>query len=263
MVFFVLTIACGFAMAQGLGLDVGVEFTLDDQINELTDEHDRGYVLTPTVEYTNSFGDLDLYIDFEYPIGFGYDDEEIHQTPYLEEEVGYNLYFGAASTLSLIVNNQNNFYLSPDVGDNANKIDGIVEPSVKFTQGFNFGDLYAQLGFPIDYLTEIKDGDMGLHSYLLLGFGHPSGFGAELTFNYDLSPDAEYAGTELLVTYEKDAIYAEVDVETNKDFDAFKITPEFDYSFNAFTFWANVEFDNVGGEGDIIISPTIGVKYSL
>jgi hypothetical protein len=257
--FLVLTIACGFVMAEGLGIDAGVDFTFED----VTDVSDSAYILNPTVEYTNSFGALDLYIDLEYPIKFGTADEELYQEPYLEEELGYNLSFGAASTLSLILNNQNNFYLSPDAGD-TNKIDGLLEPSVKFTQSFNFGDLYAQVGFPIGYVSQIKDADITIASKLLLGFGHSSGFGAEITLNYGLSPDAEYGETELLLSYERDAIYAEVDVVVeNKDFDSISITPEFDYSINAITLWASIAFDGIGSDGDVVISPTVGVKYSF
>jgi hypothetical protein len=258
--FLVLTIACGFVMAEGLGIDAGVDFTFED----VTDVGDSAYILKPTVEYTNSFGALDLYIDLEYPIKFGTEDEELYQEPYLEEEVGYNLFFGAASTLSLILNNQNTFYLSPDVGDGNNKFIGTLEPSVKFNQGFNFGDLYAQLGFPIGYLPEADGGDIPIASKLILGFGHSSGFGAEITLNYGLSPDAEYGKTELLLSYERDAIYAELDVVVaDKDFNSISITPEFDYSINAITLWASIAFDGIGSDGDIVISPTVGVKYSF
>jgi hypothetical protein len=259
MVFFVLTIACGFVMAEGLGLDVGVDFTFVD----VTDVGDSSYLLTPNVEYANSFGDVDVDIYFEYPVGFGTEDEEISQQPYLEEEVGYNLSLGEASTLSFILNNNNTFLLSPELPDGFNKLLGTVEPSVLFNQAFGFGDLYAQVGFPIDYLPEAENGDIGIGSYLLLGFAHGSGFGAELTFNLALSPDSEYAETELLLSYERDAIYAGLDVVADKEFKVFTITPEFDYSINALTLWANVELDGIGSDGDVIISPTVGVKYSF
>jgi hypothetical protein len=257
-VLFVLTIACGFAAAEGLGIDAGVNFKLED----VTDVADSAYVLTPTVEYSNSFGAIDVYVDLEYPIGFGYADEKIHQDPYLEEELGYNLFLGSASTLSFILNNNNTLRLSPELPDGFNKIVGTVEPSIKFNQGFNFGDLYAQAGFPIDYLGEAEDDDIGIGSYLLLGFGHSSGFGAEVTFNLALSPESEYTETGLLLSYERDAIYAEIEVVADKEFKGFTITPEFDYSFNAFTLWASVEFVKFE-DVDMIISPTVGVKYSF
>jgi hypothetical protein len=256
-VLFVLTIACSFVMAEGLGLEVGADFTLVD----VTDVFDSAYVLTPHAEYANSFGAIDLDIYLEYPVGFGTADEELYQTPYLEEEVGYNLSLGAASTLYLFLNNSNNFYLSPDI-EETNKLDGSLEPGVKFTQAFGFGDLYAQAGFPIGYLSQVKEADITIDSSLLLGFAHGSGFGAELTFNLALSPESEYTGTELLFSYETGAIYAEVDIVTDKEFSSYTVTPEFEYSLNALTLWADIEFAGIG-EDDIIISPTVGVKYSF
>jgi hypothetical protein len=262
-VLFVLTIACSFVMAEGLGLEVGADFTLAD----VTDVFDSSYILTPHAEYANSFGAIDVDVYLEYPVGFGTADEELYQTPYLEEEMGYKLSLGAASTLSLILNNSNNFYLSPDIEETpgveeTNKLDGSLEPGVKFNQTFGFGDLYAQAGFPIGYLSQEKDADITIDSYLLLGFAHGSGFGAELTFNLALSPEGEYTETELLFSYEADAIYAELDIVTDKEFSSYTVTPEVEYSLNALTLWADIEFAGIG-EDDIIISPTVGVKYSF
>jgi hypothetical protein len=253
---FVLAFVCGFAAAEGIGLEAGAEVGFNE-----VNEESNFISITPYVAYENSFGDIDVFAELDYEIDL---QDEVGQTLYLEEELGYNLGLGAASTLSFIVNNQNNIFVAPDAGSGFNKFDGVVEPSVKFNQAFGFGDLYAQLGFPIGYISQVKDADISVDSYVLLGFGHGSGFGVELTLNYALSPEGGYGDTELLLFYENDTIYGEVDIVAHEKFDGgYTITPEFDYKFNAFTFWVNAEFAGIASDTDVVISPAIGVSYSF
>jgi hypothetical protein len=255
LAFFVLAFVCGFAAAEGIGLEAGAEVGFNGVNAE------GSFVsITPYAAYENSFGDIDVFAELDYTIAL---EDEVDQTLYLEEEVGYNLGLSAASTLSFIVNNRNNIFVAPDFGSAVNKFDGFVEPSVKFNQAFDFGDIYAQLGFPIGYISQIKDADISVDSYVLLGFGHGSGFGVELILGYGLSPEAGYGDTELLLFYENDTIYGEVDIVANSEFNGYTITPEFDYKFNAFTFWANAEFAGIGSDTDVVISPAIGVSYSF
>jgi hypothetical protein len=255
--FLLLTVTGFFVMAEGIGIDAGVRVDFSEVNLE------GNPLITPSIEYGNSFGDIDVYADAEYGIDLA---EEIGQTLYLEEELGYNLSLGEASTLSIIVNNQNNIYVAPALDSITEKIfnafDGTLEPSVLFIQGLDFGDLYAQVGFPIGYVHQIKDEETAIGSYLTLGVAAAFGLGAELTLNLDLSPEAQYGETGLLISYEQETFYAELAITADSEFAYFTIAPEFEYYLNQFTIYAGLELGNIGGD-DIGVSPFIGAKCSF
>jgi hypothetical protein len=251
---------CSFAAAQedgGIGLTPKLEVGFGDVAEEAV------ISLSPGVEFEKAFGDFDVFAELDYTIAL--EDPDAVHTVHDEIELGYNLSFAGTSVLSFIVYNENDFQLSPELPDGMTHF-GTLEPSLKFTQTLGFGDLYAQLGFPIDYLTGVKDADIGISSYLTLGWASTFGLGVELTPNLAISPDSEYAGFDILVSYETGPIYAEVEVNLPKEIDAegITITPQVEYAFNAFTFYVNSEFGNIGvEEGDVSISPALGVKYSF
>jgi hypothetical protein len=253
-------VLCGvvnfFAGAEPIGLTAGLEFGLGDVADTVV------FGITPEIEYENSFGDFDLYADASYTAAFP-EDDSTHDF-YLELEAGYNLSFGA-STLSFILNNANDFHAAPDWGDDVNTVGGTLEPAVKYAYTFGFGDLFLRLGFPIEYVHQgvfTDDDEVGVATKLVLGMEDVFGFGAEVTLNFGLSPDAEYGETEFLVTYENGPFYGEVDIIAAQDFDSVSITPEFDYTIkDVFTIYANIEFGNIGGEGDVSVTPAIGVQY--
>jgi hypothetical protein len=250
---------CSFAMAQeedGIGLTPKVEVGFGDVAAEAV------ISLSPGVEYEKSFGDLDVFAELDYLLTLA-DPDATHDI-YLEVELGYNLSLGDASVLSFIVNNTNDFRLSPELAAGTTH-NGTLEPSVKFTQTLGFGDISAQAGFPIGYLTGEEDADPSIDAYLTLGWASTFGLGVELTPNLALSPESDYAGFDILVSYETGLIYAEVEVNLPKEIDVsgITVTPEFDYSFNAFTFYIKSEFGGIGTDGDISVSPAIGAKYSF
>jgi hypothetical protein len=77
---------------------------------------------------------------------------------------------------------------------------------------------------------------------------------------------AGYSGFETIISFEREPIYFEVEVIIPKEIsdEGATITPEFDFSFGNFTFYAKCEFAGVGiSGGDAVISPGIGVKYSF
>jgi hypothetical protein len=246
-----------FAGAEPIGLTAGLEAGFGNVADEAV------FGITPEIEYENSFGDFDVYADASYTAAFE-EDDTAHDF-YLELEAAYNLSLGDSSVLSFILNNANDFHVAPDWGADMNTVGGTLEPALKFTQTFGFGDLFLQLGFPIEYVHHgvfNDDDETGVASKLVLGLASEFGFGAELTLNYALSPDAEYGETELLLSYENGAFYCEADIVAAQDFDVFAITPELDYSINdAFTVYVNAEFGNIGGEGDVSVTPALGVKY--
>ncbi|MDR1279119.1 MAG: hypothetical protein LBK02_10240 [Treponema sp.] len=253
--FLVLVLACGFLAAQeedeGTGLSAGLELGL----NNATSDDGRSVYLMPNVVYEKSFDDLDVFVEGDYTIEFDGENETI-QTFYLEEELGYNLHFGDASTLTLILNNTLTFNLGTGQTINLAE-DGTLDPALKFTQGFDFGDLYGQIGFPVAYPAA------GFGLEFIVGYAAAFGLGAELTCNYGVEPDAEYSETSLLLSYENGPIYGEVEVAADGEFKVWTITPEFDYSIGSFTVYVGAELGELGSDEDFVFSPFLGVSYSF
>ncbi|GHT63873.1 hypothetical protein FACS1894110_02470 [Spirochaetia bacterium] len=233
--------------AAGIGLSAGVEFGLGDVVDKVV------FSLAPQITYENSFldGALDVFAEGIYAFAF---DDEVGMEASLEEELGYNFFPGSASTLSIIVNNLNEFVLTPD---EAKGVSGTFTPGVKYTHALGFGDLYGRTGLPVEYA------DFGLGLDLTAGMAAAFGFGAELTAHIALYPDPDYAGLDLILSYEAGNIYAEVEIDTGKDFRDIVIIPEFDYSFKALTFWVKAELGNINADAPVSFTPAIGVKYSF
>jgi hypothetical protein len=253
-----LTLVTGFVPAQeeedgGIGLTAGLEFG----ISGINIEDDKTPYITPGIAYENSFGNLDLAVGLEYTFNFT---DGVPQSLFAEEEVAYNLSLGDIHTLTFTLHNENDIFTAaqdPFTFGDANGDGSIFEPSVTYTLGLSAGDLYATAGLPVTYLDETA-----LGTYGTLGFGFSFGLGLEATFNFGINPDAEYAGTDFLVSYDHDLFHAEVEVNADKEFTTFTVTPEFDYFFKNFTFFVKAEFADIGGE-QVAVTPALGVTYSF
>jgi hypothetical protein len=169
---------------------------------------------------------------------------------------------GEASVLSFILNNNNTFQLAPELDSSAETHEGVIEPSLLFTQTLGFGDLYAQLGFPINYLTGVKD-ESSVDTYLTLGWASTFGLGLELTGTYNIDPDSEMSEWGMLISYEKAFFYGEVEFVTDKEFKSIGVNPEIDISLNAWTFIVRAEIGKEDGVDDASFVPFIGAKYSF
>jgi hypothetical protein len=249
---------------DGIGLTVGLEFGVEN-VNEGNGGSKDPY-LSPMLIYEKSFldGALDLYAELDYFFYFNKVGGDFRQELYFDLSLGYNLSLGNASTLSFILENEFDRFIIAPSPSGSNSITGIFTPAVKFNQEFDFGDLYAQLGAPITYMQYEKNADLGVGLDLTLGWASTFGLGIELIEHNSITPDAGYTGLDLIISYETGPIYFEVEIDTYKDMDAgITIIPDFEYSFKAFTFYANCTFDYVGSKGDIEISPAIGVKFSF
>jgi hypothetical protein len=248
---------CSFAAAQedgGIGLTPKLEVGFGNVAEEAV------ISLSPGVEFEKSFGDLDVSAELDYIITL--EDPDTTHELYAEIEVGYNFSFGEASVLSVSVNNTNEtIKIAPEPEDAAYH-NGELDPSLKFTQTLGFGDLSGQIGFPIAYLTGVKDADAEIGAYLTLGWASSFGLGLEVTGNLALSPESEYTETGILISYEKDLFYGEVEITADKEFKTFGITPEVDISIAAWTFYVKAEI-GIPDEGDTKFSPAIGAKYSF
>lgn len=252
-----LLLTCGFAAAQeeeGLGLSAGVELGFGDVAAETV------FRIMPLLAYEHSFleGALDVSAEIDYTVTF---EDETPQDVYAEENIGYNLSLNDVSTLTFGLHNENNFSTAPEFGD-AVEDGSIFEPSVSYSLTLNGGDsgeLAFTLGFPIGYLPDVTYG-----TYVTAGYLFPFGLGFEATANLDFSPDAGYSETNLVISYaHADLFTAEVEVDADGEFKVYTISPYFEWYFGSLTVWAGVDFENIGGEGSVGVSPYIGVSYSF
>ena len=271
--FLVLILAAGFVAAQDLGLTAGLEFGIGN-VNKANDDDMYPYLM-PMVIYENAFldGALDLYAELDYTFGFtkaiNEDGKEVlPQSLYFDFMLGYNLSLGSASTLSFILENEfDEFIFSPRYKE-SNNLTGIFTPAVKFNQEFGFGDLYAKIGVPITYVQYYKDADAVIGLDFTAGWNSAFGLGIETIFYTQIAPSdgAGYLGLEAIVSYETGPLYFELDtcVPGKISEEGLTITPEVDYTFGNFTFYAFFEFAGMGIDGGkVSITPALGVKYSF
>jgi len=279
LLFFLLVMAlcASFAAAgdetedESIGLSVGLEFGIQN-VSEANDG-EMGPYLMPMLIYEDSFleGALDVYAELDYTFGFTQEPDdngnEVNpQSLYVDLMVGYNLGLGSASTLSFILENEfDELTIAPRYKE-SNALTGIFTPAVKFNQELDIGDLFAQIGAPITYIQYDKDADTAIGLDFTFGWNSTFGLGIEAKICTLLVPgdDAGYTGIEATVSYETGPVYFEVEAIIPGEIsgEGVTITPEFDYSFKNFTFYVKSEFAGIGvSEGDVIISPALGVKY--
>jgi len=282
--FLFLALIAGFAAADDIGLSAGLEFGIigvnDDPI---------GPYLDVIVGYENSF--LDEALDISASLLYDFDltkdadpDGKIPQFMSLDFVASYHLGVGDSSTLSLILEDQNDFILVPKVND---AVLGIIKPGIGFNQGLDIGDLYAQLDFPILYAYYGLEKN---HTYsgldITLGWASAFGLGLEAGGHVLLSPSDKFGnetlsgftGLSFTASYESGPIYADIAATftlKNKEFAPYSyfdtlagsgvsITPSFSYSFDfGLTAYVYCIFDGIGLDGDVGITPAIGFTYSF
>ena len=271
--FLVLVLTAGFTAAQDVGLTVGLEFGIGN-VNKAYGGDMEPYLM-PMLIYENAFLDdaLDIYAELDYTLGLTNTPDEdgkdvLPQSLYVDLSIGYNLSLGDVSTLSFILENEfDELIISPSSKD-LNNLTGIFTPAVKYTHGFDFGDLYAQVGVPITYVQEYKDADTIVGLDYTAGWNSTFGLGIETIFYTQVAPSdgAGYTGFETTVSYENEAVYCELNAYFPSDTKAegITITPEFDYSFGSLTAYLFIEFAGIGTDGgEVVITPAVGVKYSF
>jgi hypothetical protein len=210
--------------------------------------------LMPNVAFERSFGRLDVFGELDYMVF----DDPIGQELADEVEVGYNLPLSEAGTLSFFLNNQNTFFLAPELEEGTTH-EGMLEPA---THTLRPGDFGAKAGLPFDYLTGIED-ETALGTYLTLGWASNFGLGIELTGNFALAPEGDFAGWGFLASYEKGRFYDEVEVNTGKEFTDWEILPEIDVTMGSFMFTVRAEIYKADGDGDWELKPFVGVGYQF
>jgi hypothetical protein len=241
--------------AEGIGLTVGLEAGFGNVVEEAV------FSIMPNVAYENSFGDFDVSAEIDYTATFS---DPAEHGLYIEEEIGYNLGLIENGTLSIILNNSNELRLKPELEDGETH-KGTFEPSLKWTQGLGFGDLWLQIGFPIDYLTGIKD-ETAVGLGAAFGWDSTFGLGVEFDLDFTLDPDSDLAGYGLLLSYDGGLIYGEVGFTADKEFKEFGVTPDIEVNLDVpngvLTIYANAEIIKAEDE-DPQFTPAIGVSYSF
>jgi hypothetical protein len=155
--------------------------------------------------------------------------------------------------------------LKPELGDGETHA-GTFEPSLQWTQGLGFGDLWLQVGLPIDYLTGVKD-ETALGLNTTVGWDSTFGLAAEFALHFAIDPESEFTGLGFTLSYDYQGfIYGEVAFDAfygDKEFFGFGISPEVDVNLNALTIYAKAEIGKAKDADDPSITPAIGVKYSF
>jgi len=271
----VMVLAAGFAAAgdEGIGLSAGLEFGVEN-VNKANDGKKNPYLM-PMLIYENSFLDetLNVYAELNYTFGFTKEPDdngnEVNpQSIYNDLMICYNLSLGDISTLSYILENEFDKLIIFPRYKEINALTGIFTPAVKFNRKLDIGDLYTQIGAPITYAQYDKDADTT--TGLDFTFGWNSAFGLKIKTKICTLPvsadDTVYTGFETTVSYETGPVYIEVEtvVPQKRSEEGITVTPEIDCSFGNFTFYVKGEFTGIGmSEGDVIISPALGIKYSF
>ena len=259
-----LTLLTGFVFAEDIGLTAGLEFGVVN-IGE-GDGFEKQPYLMPNLVYENAFLDeaLDVYAELDYSFGFNKNGGD--SFPMLLEfdlALGYNLKLGSASTLSFLLEDYWAFCLSPEVIEPDLPYFMELYPGVKFNQGFDFGDIYAKLEFPL-YFFGYKDADLACDIWFTAGFKSNVGFGIYITEKFGIKPEAEHHAIRVVPSFEYGPIYAELKTDLIGSDDFFlNLTPKVNYNFNAFNFYVKCEFDFIGTDGDIWITPALGATFSF
>ena len=253
-----LCLAFGFVGAQDSELEVGMEYSQFFIWRYLSE----GGTINPSLKYENSFGDFDIMAKGSLLLPT---DGDVFYFS-LEGEVAYNLLVGPGK-LVFLLNSENSV---PVISEMFENLIGYFRPSVKYSQDLSFGTLFGKVGLNMLYFS--TDSFMNSsYIYGTLGYGN-QGFGAEVTYNYLVDPDAFFTGINFLFDYENEQFYAGVtlntkfdfhgfSVDTNSDFDSFSISPEVKLYISNFTIWASVDVLNVGSKyGAVVFYPTLGVS---
>jgi hypothetical protein len=274
----VLLLAVNFAIIadenEGIGLYFGLEAGVEN-VNKVNEEIREPYLM-PMIIYDRSFFDdaLDVYTELDYTFSYYKEREpngrkEVYpQSLYFDLLFAYNMGLGGASTLSFILENEFDEIIIAPIDKKGNNITGIFTPAVKYTQEFDFGDIYAKAGLPIVYIQEYKEADTQVGLDFTLGWNSAFGLVLEAKALTLLVPGEGrgYLGLEALASYEMDTMYFEVFAEIPKEISwwGITLTPRFEYYLGNFTFYAYCEFAGIGVDGGgLRISPALGVKFSF
>ena len=292
ILFLVIFLAGGVVMAQIPGLSLGGELGILDDFGDYMDLGDRIYV-RPMVSYENNslVQGLELYAEMGTPFWFapkfwlGFD---------LDLKVGYGLYlspisrlnFGLESLILIPVNNNRQAVYTPL----AEKIDPLMAqyfaavdpiswliPSIRFTQGFDFGEIYGEITMPFLLVEKFLDPFDIFYFNITGGIETPMGLGASLTISnafFDYTDNELFYSLGLKVYYNSGPLYAGMGMliptyEDRMKYWGMIFTPEFAYDvrsnlsiFGKLPIYGFLAKTTEGGR-KLSMGMVFGVKYSL
>jgi hypothetical protein len=265
--FFLALIVATSAMAHGShgspggdssGLSAGLEFGLDIHPHDDGDDDEHGIEVAPnaavSLSYSEGFFDDKLEFDialsyifnfkkghFELEHEYDYaplrlpDEDFFQQVLCLNAGLAYSFDLTYFTTLSLILENDTDFYLSPKIGEN--NIEGELKPGIKWNWNTGFGDIYVRYDVPLKYVSFFKEEVFGVGSDVSLGWQSKFGLGVDFIGRFLLSPESGFDGVDAIISYE--------------------------LPVKNFTFYITCEFEGIGSEEGICIVPAIGFRYSF
>ena len=267
---------------EGIGFTVGTDFSIDG-VNKPNGE-DMSPNLMPYIVFERSFldGVLYLYTELDYTIGLTKDDGEIPNELFFLISLSYNLNLGESSILTFSLENENGFvFLPKDEVDFKDRIYGTLKPGIAFNQYIErFGNLYAQVDALVKYAQGWGETVIPIGLDFSAGWKSTFGLGLKAKVHTLLAPKdikEGYTGLDISVSYGNGPISAGVEAriasekdKTSSFFGGSKtksgiaIAPSFEYTFDfGFSVSASCAFGGIGGNGDITISPSLGVAYSF
>jgi hypothetical protein len=266
-------------------INLGLAAGLDDLANM---SRSPALTLKPALAYFGNFGDFDLYLGAFYTLIFT--DPPPPPLPLqrggLQETLGYNFLLGGSATLTVTLDNDNQFNFT---GDENVPVDGgfycmfaNLEPSLTFTQDLSYGDVTAAIGLPVDYsdfinravIEDFGGANLGVDAYLTLGYNTSFGLGVQVTPRVWIRPDPEYGETELTLTWTAQSFYLSLTVSADALFREWDVEPYLAYTYKNWTFTGTVLFEGIGrtgtgnalvdaesGNSRMVITPSLGVRY--
>jgi len=272
----------GFVAAQeDIGVTVGMEVGVGN-INK-ANGGDMWPYIKPTVSYFHSFldGKVGVYAELDYTFGFvkepDYEWKKVFpQSLSFDTNVSYNLGLSSTSMLTFYLENNNeNIMIAPDIGYDSvqDRIDGVLKPSVQFSQKLEFGGILAKLGSPIYYLKRGYKGDLPIGLSIAFGWKSPFGLavGAELLVALTPSVFHGYHELAFIASYDSKTvpIYAQLEVKVPNESETkgLTITPKLYYFFRPFNLIASCALDSVGARKwndeykEIGFSPALMFNY--
>jgi hypothetical protein len=235
---------------DGSGLSAGLEFGLHIHNDDETEVVPN---TTLSLSYSEGFFDDKLefdiglsyifslkkrYFELDHEYGHSANKDFFQQVLCLNAGLTYSIDVTYFSTLSFILENDTDFFLSPRI-DGENNIEGVLTPGIKWNWGLNFGDVYTRFDLPLQYVSYFKDEEFGIGSDISIGWESNFGLGLGLIGHFLLSPKPEsyFDGVDAAISYA--------------------------FSVKNLTFYLNCEFEGIGSEEGFGICPSIGFRYNF
>jgi len=217
-------------------------------------------VQTHFLAYRNAFGNgaFNFYGGIYHSLRFS---EDLPRDLSLELSLSYNIFPGSASTLSLFLENDNNFELSPCPKNNCLHFTGNLRPGISFITGFGSGNIYSRISTPFTYSFETLD------LAITLGWISDRRFGVELSSYSLINPNPAYNGFDIGIYFQSGTLFSKITLGIPADLNqGLIISPELKFTSQSgiFSVYARGNIRGISsGTGGLQFYPVIGVMFNL